>query len=328
MIRFFRSPQTATLFLIPLILLAFWLREVFHTQIITGDHSLPLWNALASFFNILPSWIRFIILFILISGQAVYLNLMLNKHEVHYKNTFLPALIFALLISSLPSMMVLHPVHLVNLILIRIFDRSFTLFKNEQAISALFDSAFLAGLASLIYLPAIVLLPVLFINLSLLRQFRFKEWLICFIAFLIPYFLVSTMLFWNHMFVKAWSDYASYFTIISIEFESAKSLPVLLLGVYSGILLLFSLIKLRINYRKNIIRSRSFQQIFFIYLLIAASGLLLLNKLYVVDFAFLLIPVSVFCSYYFVSAKKRLWLYECALWALIALMVWNHTSGM
>src|SRR6476620_508832 len=116
MIRFFKSPQPATLVIIPVIILVFWGRFFLDCQPVTDANSLPLWIGLAQFLSGLPSWFNWIILFLVIVLQAVYFNLMVNRHEVLYKSSFLPAFIFALFISATPSLMILHPVHLINLL--------------------------------------------------------------------------------------------------------------------------------------------------------------------------------------------------------------------
>ena len=324
MIRFFKSLQPATLILIPFILLIFWIRIIFHASPIVDYKTLPVWAAISHILNRLPSWSNFIFLLGLISFEAIYFNLMLNRHEVHYKNTFLPAFIFALFVSSTPALIQFHPVHLINFFLILIIDRAFTLFKNEFPVSALFDCGFITGIASLIYFPAFVIIPVLFAMLIVLRPFKFKEWLITCIGIFLPYFFISIYMFWNHELIPFWKSYFNYFHGIHPQIMVKYNLKILILAITIGAFLILSLLKLRANYRKNIIRTRSYQQVIFILLIVGIAWLLLSEKIEIIHFAFLLIPVSVFCSYYFVSAKKGRLLYEYALWGLVAVIIWNH----
>lgn len=325
MIRFFKSPQPAIMVIIPIIILGFWIRSAGHAGISTAG-GLPLWDGIASFIAFMPSWLSFILLWLIISLQAMYFNLMLNRQEVIYKNTFIPALIYALFISSTPEFMQFHPVHLVNLLAIRVFDRLFTLFKNEFPVSALFDSAFLAGIMALLYFPAILMLPLLMASLAILRSFKLKEWLIMIIAFLIPFFFMSVIMFWNRSLLVFWNDYLSHFRNIETSINLSLSTSLMVTSVFIGILFLLSLFKLRINYRKNVIRMRIYQQIFFIFLLISAGSMLMLRNIRFIDFAFLMVPVSVFCAYFFVSARKRVYLYEYTLWILLCLMIWNQIA--
>ncbi len=324
MIRFFKSLQPATQIIVPIIVFIFWIRMIFHSYPVSDLKILPFWSLISNFLLALPSWINFILLFGLISIEAIYLNVILNKHEVHYKNTFLPSFIFALLISSTPELMQFHPIHLINLILLLIINRAFTLFKNEFPVSALFDCGFLVGVAALIYFPAVILLPFLLSTLFILRPFRLKELLITIIGILLPYFFLSTYLFWNHALIPFWKTYMSYFQNIDPQILIVKNIKILILGISIGTLLILSILKLRMNYRKNIIRTRGYQQVFFILLILNTAWLLLTEKIKIIHFSFLIIPVSVFCSYYFVSARKGKWIFEFILLGLISIIIWNH----
>jgi hypothetical protein len=308
----------------PVIILIFWGRMLFQVSPVVDPNSLPFWKAIASILNIFPSWINFLLLLVLISGQVIFLNVVVNRHEVLYKNTFLPAFIFALLVSGTPAMMQIHPVYVITLLVLMILDRAFTLFKNDQPVSALFDSGFLSGLAALICFQGIIVFPFYIISLAILRPFRFKEWLITLIGFILPFFLWGTYLFWNHSLIENVESYMMHFRNIHSVWDLQSNLKAWIFIMYVGLLLLLSLVKLRMNYRKNIIRSRSYQAILFILLLFGGAWISLAGNIRMVDFAFLLIPVSVFCAYYFAAAKKRMQLYEYALWGLIAIIAWNH----
>ncbi len=324
MIRFFKTLQPATLFFVPLVILAFWIRNIFHANPVTDNNSLPLWDVAASFFSVFPSAVNFLILSALISFQAIYLNLMINRHEVIYKNTFLPSFMFAVLISSTPSFMQFHPVHLVNLLMLFILNRAFTLFKNDSPVSALFDCGFLSGIAALIYFPAVIILPFLLITLIILRPFKIKEWLITIIGIILPYFFLSVFLFWNHNIAGFWKLYIGMFYDLSPHLTIQPYPAVTVLCIYLLVLLVYSLVKLRLNYRKNIIRTRSNEQVIFLLLITGAGWLLLSEKIDIIHFGFLMIPLSIFCSYLFISAGKRTMIFEYVLWVLLILIVWNQ----
>jgi hypothetical protein len=157
-----------------------------------------------------------------------------------------------------------------------------------------------------------------------LRPIRLKEWLIVIISFFLPFFFLSTYEFWNYSLVEFWQSYFNYFKNLQLQLSIDSNPRIIVLFIFTGILLFLSLLKLRINYLKNVIRTRSYQQIFFILLVFCIGLVLFSNNLRIIHFSFLMIPMSVFCSYYFLSAKKRLWLYEYAMWVLIGIIIWNH----
>ncbi len=324
MIRFFKSTQLANLVSIPVLILLFWFPVFFHSMPVKDGNTMPLWDVMYSVLIILPSWVNFILLIALVSGQAIYLNLILNKHAVLYKSSFIPALIFGLFVSISPSMMQLHPVYFVNLVIIYLLDRVFSVFKDEILISRLVDCGLFAGIASLIYFPAIVILPFLIMTTSLLRPFKIKEWLIIIIAFCVPFFLVNTYFFWTHTLVEFWKSYFNHFNEIRLMPVINKTTPGIVLAIYVFVLLAISLFKLAINFRKNVIRTRNFQRIFIFYLFFGVIWLLLSGGFDVIHLTFLAVPASVFCAYLFLLAKRKIWLYEVALWSLIGLIIWNQ----
>jgi hypothetical protein len=326
MIRFFKTLQPATLSLIPVIIFAFWIRVIFKANPIEDENTLPLWDIVHSFLQVFPSWINFIVLFALITYEAIYLNLMLNKHEVLYKNTFLPSLIFAILISSTPLLMQFHPVHLVNLLLLIILNRLFSLFKSSSPVSALFDSAFLSGIIALIYFPGFIIFPFLLITLIILRPFNIKEWLIMLIGICLPFFFISVFYFWKQSLGGFWKMYIEMFRKIRPELIIESGVELTILVIYILLILIYALIKLRLNFRKNIIRTRNNQQIIMVLMIMGIGWLMLAEKIKVIHFAFLLIPISIFSSYLFISAKKRVLIFEYVLWGLIAIILWNHLA--
>lgn len=326
MIRFFKSPQPVALIVIPLMVIILWAQIFLNCRPVALESSMPMWDLFSRAFNSLPSWLNFILLISLISGTAVYLNIVLNKHEVLYRNSYLPAFVYTLFISSIPAFLSLHPIHFVNILLIRVFDKSFSLFKNESPGAAIFDFSFLAGLACLFYFPAIVIIPLMIIAMLILRQWNFREWLIMFIGFGLPFFFVLVWNFWNKSLVEFVHNYSEHFKHIRPEWTISRTPALMAVATLFAIWLLLSLFKLRLNYLKNIVRTRSYQQIAFLMLIFFGGSILLSGKIQLADFAILAIPVAIFCSYYLVAAKKRIQFYELFLWMVIGAIVWVHLA--
>lgn len=324
MIRFFKSPQPAALIVIPFIVLILWGQKALNITVLNDETAMPLWSLLAGFFGAFPPFIRYLLIAGLISLEAIYLNLLLNRHEGLYKNSYLPSLCFVLVVSASSTLLELHPVHIVNLIFLRVFDKIFSLFKNNSPVKVLFDSGFLLAIAALIYLPALPVYLLLLLAVSLLRPFSWREWFVMLIAFFLPYFFISVYFFWKNGLIQFWKDYIGKFQNLWPQLNIAFTPAEEVLLVVMGTLLLLSLIRLRNNYYKNIIRTRTYQQIVFFFLLINGASLLLIPGIAWIHFVALAIPIAMFYAYYFVSAKKRMWLAELILWIFIGAVLWNH----
>lgn len=324
MIRFFKSPQPVSLLVIPAIILIMWAQAFSNCFPVLDNSGLPVWQLFLSVFKTLPSAVNWLIMVTLVSFSAIYINRIANRHEVLYKNSYLPAFVYALFISSVPEFLTVHPIHFVNLIVLRVFDKSFSLIKNESPISSIFDSSFLAAVAALIFFPAFIVMPVMIIALSLLRPFNFREWLIMFIGFSLPFFFVSVWMFWDHNLLFFWKDYTDRFIhlkpVVSIVFTP----QLITLSILFGIWLVLGLVKLRLNYLKNVIRTRIIQQVIFLFFLFSIGSIFLGQTISVINFSLLAIPFSIFAGYYLLSAKRRIQFYELFLWLVIAAVVWNH----
>jgi 4-hydroxybenzoate polyprenyltransferase len=85
-----------------------------------------------------------------------------------------------------------------------------------------------------------------------------------------------------------------------------------------------ALSKLRINFTKNTIKTRNFQRILFFYFFFSCIGFFLMPAFTLDRLTLLTVPASIFLAYYYISAKRRLWLFELSLWVLIALILHNH----
>lgn len=286
---------------------------------------MPLQNLLMNIITSFPEFFQVLLGIAFVSLEAIYLSILVNRHEVLYRNSYLPAFMYVLLMSCALPFLQFHPVILVNLIMLVVMDKTFTLFKVESPVSPLFDSSFLISIASLLYFPAVVFFILFLMAVAMLRPFNIREWVIAFVGFLLPYFFLSVYFFWTDQLQNGWNQIMERLNPGPFKFEFAWSQPLLGLITIFSLLLLLSLYQLRQNFYKNVIRARSFQQILFLYLLMAVISSRLLGAVPLYQLTMLAIPLAVFFSFYFLSAVKRPWMSELVLWLVIGVIIWNHT---
>jgi len=324
MIRFFKSPQPTVLFIIPLIILPLWIQAFFIHPFVVTDGGTFLYQAFAGWLAKLPAFLVVFFAFALITLEAIYLNTIVNRHEVLYKQSYLPALLYALLMSMSVTVLNFHPLVLVNLILLRALDKTFMLFKNDSPISPLFDAAFLFAISSLFYLPAILFFILYLIALAILRPFNMREWIISCIGFALPYFFLGIYFFLEDQFTAGWKSFFEGLIPRTLPSVFHVDQPMLFLLIVVGTLLLISLLKLMGNFYKNTIRTRSSQQILMLFLLVSIASSFWMKAIPYYQITMLAIPAAVFLGYYFLSAKRRIWISELLLWMMIVLIIWNH----
>jgi len=327
MLRFFKSPQPATLFVIPVIVMLLWGRTFLHLGVSDEAMNMPLWIPVHNFLVTLPSFVNFLIIVTLISIQAIYFNHIVNRHEVLYVNSYLPAFFYALILCCTPQVLVFHPIHLVNLLLLRVLDKMFSLFKNDAPVSGLFDSSFLIAVSALFYFPSIIFYLLLIAGVNLMRPFSWREMMVLLIGFILPFFFILVYFFWTKNMGGFTKMFAQPFQPAVLDFNIVSSIALMSFALMGAFLLLASLVKLRRNFYKNVIRTRTFQRIMLLFLVIAGATLVFTRGIRVVHLEMLVIPVSVFFAYYFVSARRRLRLYEMMIWVFIGLILWNQIAA-
>lgn len=323
-IRFFKSAQPAALFILPLlsalfVLMVYLLNK--NSIIVDESHGI-----LYSLFLLIPAislkWVSALVVFALITFQAIYFNRIVSAFEVLYKPSNLPALIYIVLACLLPAFIGLHPFILINTLLLWILQKIFRLYKNDESLGICFDIGFLVSILSMIYYPCIFLFIFYLLTLSILRPFIWREWAVSLMGIIAPWFLLWVVLFL--------SDRAQLFYDV---FNPSNYKPVVLLNsltkkyiitISSVALLLFlSLLRLRSNYFKNVIKTRNYQISIFILLIVTSFIVLIPYHHSETRFTLLLIPLSAFISYFFLAAK-RIWFAELLFACLLVTLLLNY----
>jgi Family of unknown function (DUF6427) len=154
-------------------------------------------TALNSFFGhaALPySILSFIILF----SQATLLNSICNYHKMLPHANYLPAMCYILITSLLPDWGHFSAPLLINSIMIWCWYRMVALYNSTSPVTAIFNIGLFLGLATLLYVPAIAFLLLLFFALLIMRPFRIQEWFVGFIGFTTPYYFLVLSLYFFH----------------------------------------------------------------------------------------------------------------------------------
>ena len=271
---------------------------------------------------VFPNWLLKIIAIVLVSAQAIYLNIIINNNEVLYRNTNLPALIYPMVISFMPQLLWLHPILFVNAILLFALNRIFSTYKHPNPLSRYFDIGFLIAMASLFYFPAVFLILLVFVSLAIIRPFVWREWVSTIIGLLLPYFFISVYYFWT--------DRLNYFWLKVIPYQISDIF--LLQSFYSyiskgiiavtGIILILALIRLRTNFTKNAIKTREFQKITVVYLFLSILIYVITEDTFSYSIAITAIPASVLSAYYFLTLRKK-WIYESLFFAWLLAIIFS-----
>ncbi|MDP4129191.1 MAG: DUF6427 family protein [Bacteroidota bacterium] len=136
--------------------------------------------------------------FTLLFTQATLLNSICNFHKILPKSTYLTGMSYILVTSLLPDWGHFSAPLLINSIIIWCWYRMIALYNSPSPVAAIFNISLFLGLATLLYIPAIAFLLLLFFALLIMRPFRIQEWFVGFIGFTSPYYFLILILYFVH----------------------------------------------------------------------------------------------------------------------------------
>jgi len=141
-----------------------------------------------------------ILTFLLLFSQATLFNSICNYHKIFPKSNYLPGMCYILITSLLKEWNHFSAPLLVNSITIWTWYRMIALYNHNKPVTAIFNIGLLAGLATLLYIPAVAFFIMVLFALIIMRPFRIQEWLVGFLGFTSPYyFLIFVLYFTNQL---------------------------------------------------------------------------------------------------------------------------------
>ncbi len=194
-IRLFRSQYLIQYFLLFLLIIFLWSDALIYPEkLITGSgfQGFPLIAKFITGFPYIALGISILVLFL----QAILLNAVAQRHKLVERNQLLSAAIYVVIISSQPQMVQPNMMLLVNLLLILLLYNVLNLYGRNEALSALFDSGMLVGLASLLFSPSLVFIVFILVSLMVYQQYKWREWVVPLIGFFTPWIFYIAYLFW------------------------------------------------------------------------------------------------------------------------------------
>jgi hypothetical protein len=270
----------------------------------------------------LNHWFVVTIVFVLITSQALHLNYTLNKHEIFFKQSWLPALFYLIFSTQFVDFLQFSPMLLINSVFIFVLDKIFSLYKNKKAMGVTFDAALLIALIALLYAPAAFFILLFFIGVAILKPISWRDLSIGLIGLIVPPLLLAVSYFLNGNLLNFINQYKSSFTSIFTlsNFNLSKQLPSVIL---ISVVFILSLMKIRNNYLKNVTKSRLCQQILLLFALISILTIPFTLQIGIQCYMLMIIPFSSIIAYYFLDGKKNLY-QELLLWIIIANWVYGN----
>ena len=268
-------------------------------------------------------WLDMIIAILLISFQAIYINIIVNEFKLIENNTHLTSLIFVVFNSCLSIFFNLNEIIIANCFVLLAVHQTLKLYDNKGGYTLFFNAGFLISTAALIYTPYVVFLLLIFFALFYLITPQWRDFVITLIGFSVPIFFVfSFNFFFDYetilekqiypviLFNVTWGD----FTTIN------KSLIIVLATIVT-----VALLKLVPGLNSGAIKIQKMLVLVVMFFLIGLTTLLLNNVDYLATFIVLIIPTSIIVAKFFQQLKKQ-WLSEIIFATILVLVIGGYFS--
>jgi hypothetical protein len=272
---------------------------VTHENINNSSFLYSLINEYVFPLNSNSSGIRFLNIGLLLT-ESLFLNKIVSDHRLMEKPGFVPAMTFLLLSALLPFRITTFFI-LISGLLIGLLKILIIIYKQEQPNNNLIAAGFITGILAAMNTVYWTTYLWLIIALFIMRPSSIKEWLICTMGFVLPFYFVLS---WQYLTDQL--DLISFFSIKAFTFTIPRystliwtkiavfiTLPVLGLWAYSS-----QISKMVIQNRK------AYLTVFILSVLILLILLLQLNVLGN-ELMFLLTPASFLFAPFFLSFRKE-----------------------
>jgi len=314
LLRIFKTSQPISWILIILIISA--LRTLLFTLFYNESYIIDNTSLTSSFtqqFSISLPWVSHYVSLLIILFSGFFFNKITQNINLFKGIHSLIVLFFGLLLSFNPENLVLTPFLISIPFSLYSLNLLLTQSKGNVSLQDVFNASFSIGISTLIYFPAIVLIPISLTSLAYLNQAQWRSFLITFIGFLTPFLFSDTIIYSlilnQPLFYNTWTSNIS--TLNLTNYGSFYASTTLL-----GLLLIQLLVYLKAA-SKSIIKIRKSLYLMFYYLIIGVlmAGFLTTNHPNLINL--IVFPGAIVLTEFQVEAKKW-WLKDLLFLGLLA----------
>lgn len=308
MITFFKNNKILAPLMLPIFGLFFWWQGFKDPPLVSVKNSMPLFELLSNIsgFSLLS---KSIVAYVMLVVCAFYFNYLVDAFGLLKKKSFVPALIFLMLMSSGKSLLCLQPAIPAILCLLIALHKLMLTYRKGIDLSNFFDASFFISLASLFYFPSFMFFPLVWIALIVIRPFIWREWTVAFLGFALPYIFVFVCYFYlgkvNVLLQDKIFFPEDFEFILPFKWPNSFLVYTLILVIY----LLFSVTYFFIKIPVNTIFTRNLSVIFVWFLILSFLVYLMAPYSTINYLSFISIPISFYLTNLFLEIKRN-WLNE------------------
>lgn len=308
LIRLIKGSNLFGMVLIPIAGALFWMQILHAPQnlgVVANDSVMPLYSIVSGLLKGSIFW-QVVAGFILVLSNSMIIAKLSSSFLLFKKGSSLPGLIYIVMVSSIKPLQTFHPVHIATLCVLIAITYIFNTYQRHAEVTFTFNASFFIALASLFYLPAATLFPLIWISIFVLQKSdNWRLLVVPFMGFGAPWLFIWSISYMNDSSVKLlsiiknilWADHNAYLT--DPVFLSISGLITLL--TLMGTISLFT------GYQSIKVSSRKYFTIFFWMLGILVITALSLTTVGIEILALSTIPSAFVISQFFLSGTRYFW---------------------
>lgn len=268
-------------------------------------------------------WLDVTIAILIITGQAIYLNVIIGQYKLVKENSHLTSLIFILLNSCFLVALKLNQIIIANTFILIAFHQLLRMYNLKNNYALLFNASLLIAIASLVYFPNILFFILLWIALIYNTTPKWRDFLISLLGLSFPIlyfatykFVFSTLPSYNisNYLINIYNVHWSNFSIYSKIFFWILCL----ISAMSFAALFSSLNKSVVKVKKSLI-------IVVLMGIVGVSTLALNHFDYIATLTIISIPLAIIIANFFQNIKKK-WIAELLFLIFIGSIVVGYFS--
>ena len=235
-----------------------------------------------------------IIASIIVLSNAVGINAIFNWNQFLERNSFMPSLLYIVLLSSYHSFYQVDGLLISHVFLILTLYQLYFLRQNEDGRRTVFNASFFAGIAATFHPPLIGILPIIFFMIWCIRPFVFREIFLSTMGFVVPliyagFYLIYTGSTIDLTLIKTSTNYER------LQFDFLVTFGIFICS------LLLSLVSIQAHIKKSSLRLKKMTRMLWWFVL---AGLIIgILDLYffkqIQRFSLIIIPFSFFLTFSF-----------------------------
>lgn len=291
MVKLFLSNRSIVLFLLPFVIVAYILFNHYSDYYLFSEVSnFGFWGTNVGF----SSFYSQLFASILVITNAIGINAIFNWNQFLERNSFMPSLLYVVLMSFYHSFYEIDGLLISHTFLILSLYQLYFLRQNEDGRKSVFNAAFFAGAASTFYPQLIGYLPFYFLMIWSIRPFIIRETILCIAGFIVPLIYGSFYLKYTGTSIDT-----SLFRV-STNFQRQQFDFLVTSGIFL-LSLILSFVSIQAHIKKSSIRLKKLTRILWWFvisgLIIGIIDFLIYNQIQ--RFSLIMIPLAFFLTFSF-----------------------------